>query len=47
MKQHITSLVSQYFGKFASKEFLPWFKPIVNQAYVSLMGIDMSDFKAT
>jgi len=46
MKQHITSLVSQYFGKFASKEFFPWFQPIVNQAYVSLMGLDMSDFHA-
>jgi phosphatidylserine decarboxylase len=44
MKQHMTSIVSQYFGIFASKEFPPWFQHIVNQSYVSLMGLDMSDF---
>jgi len=43
-KRHITSLLSQYFGKFASKEFPSWFQNIVNQSYVSLMGLDMSDF---
>jgi len=43
-KRHITSLISQNFGKFASKEFPSWFQNIVNQAYVSLMGLDMSDF---
>ena len=46
MKQHITSIISQYFGKFASKEFSPWFQHIVNQSYVRLMGLDMSDFYA-
>ena len=44
MKKHITSIVSQYFGIFASKEFFPWFQHIVNQSYVSLMGLNMSDF---
>ena len=43
-KRHITSLISQNFGKFASKEFPRWFQKIVNNSYVSLMGLDMSDF---
>lgn len=46
MKQHISSIISQYFGMFASKEFSPWFQHLVNQSYVSLMGLDMSDFHA-
>lgn len=45
-KQHLTSLASQYFGAFASTEFHPWFQNIVNQSYVSLMGLDMSEFHA-
>ena len=45
-KRHITSLISQNFGKFASKEFPRWFQKIVNQSYVSLMGLDMSEFYA-
>ena len=44
MKQHITSLLSQQFGKFASKEFSPWFQNIVNNGYVKIMGLDMSEF---
>ena len=43
-KKHITSLISQNFGKFASKEFPSWFQNIVNHSYVSLMELDMSDF---
>ena len=43
-KRHITSVISQTFGKFASKEFPSWFQNIVNQSYVSLMGLDMSEF---
>ncbi len=46
MKQHMTSIVSKYFGIFASKAFSPWFQHIVNKSYVSLMGLDMSDFHA-
>ncbi|MBE9526888.1 MAG: phosphatidylserine decarboxylase [Proteobacteria bacterium] len=46
MKQHMTSIISQYFGMFASKEFSPWFQHLVNQSYVSLMGLDMSNFYA-
>ena len=44
--KHITSAISQYFGKFAAREFAPWFQKIVNQSYVSLMGLDMREFKA-
>ncbi|MDQ7045121.1 MAG: phosphatidylserine decarboxylase [Sulfurimonas sp.] len=43
-KRHITSLISQNFGKFASKEFPKWFQKIVNSSYVGLMGLDMSEF---
>ncbi len=44
MKRHITSAISQNFGKFASKEFSPWFQKIVNNCYVGLMGLDMTEF---
>lgn len=43
-KRHITSAISQSFGKFASKKFPKWFQKIVNGSYVSLMGLDMSEF---
>lgn len=44
MAKHITSFLSQQFGKFAAKEFPHWFQKIVNRSYVSLMGLDMSEF---
>lgn len=44
MTRHTTSLLSQIFGKFASKQFPKWFQKIVNNSYVSLMGLDMSEF---
>ncbi|WP_457749179.1 phosphatidylserine decarboxylase [Sulfurimonas sp.] len=43
-KRHITSAISQTFGKFANKEFPHWFQKIVNYSYVKLMGLDMSEF---
>jgi len=43
-KRHITSLISQNFGKFANKEFPQWFQTVVNKSYVRLMGLDMSEF---
>ena len=43
-KRHITSAISQTFGKFASKEFPKWFQNIVNSSYVGLMGLDMGEF---
>jgi phosphatidylserine decarboxylase len=45
-KRHITSLISQNFGKFANKEFPKWFQKIVNNSYVGLMGLDMREFHA-
>ena len=44
MKKHITSAISQNFGKFASKEFSPFIQNIINSSYVGLMGLDMSEF---
>ncbi len=44
MKKHITSVISQNFGKFANKEFSKWFQKIANNSYVRLMGLDMSEF---
>ncbi|MEA1915986.1 MAG: phosphatidylserine decarboxylase [Campylobacterota bacterium] len=44
MSKHISSTISQYFGAFASKEFSPFFQSFVNKSYVSLMGLDMSEF---
>jgi len=44
-KKHITSLISQTFGKFASKEFPLRFQKIVNTSYVKLMGLNMDEFE--
>jgi len=44
-KKHITSLISQNFGKFASYEFEPKYQEIINKSYVKLMGLDMSEFE--
>ena len=44
MSKHITSAISQNFGKFANKEFPIWFQKIVNSSYVGLMGLDMNEF---
>ncbi len=45
MNKHITSLISQYFGKFASYQFTPSLQKIINKSYVYFMGLDMSEFK--
>ena len=42
---HITNLISQYFGKFAKKEFPPFFQTFINNSYVRLMKLDMSEFR--
>lgn len=42
---HITNLISQYFGKFAKKEFPKFIQKIINASYVKLMGLNMSEFK--
>lgn len=46
MKQHITSAISQAFGRFASKTHGKRFQSAINNAYVKMMGLDMSDFDA-
>ncbi len=43
-KKHITSLISQLFGKFASHEFAKPIQKIINSCYVNIMGLDMSEF---
>ena len=45
MKKHYTSIISNGFGKFASKEFPKPVQNIINSGYVKLMGLDMSEFK--
>lgn len=42
---HITNLISQCFGKFAKKEFPSFFQSFINNSYVKLMGLDMSEFR--
>jgi phosphatidylserine decarboxylase len=42
---HITNLISQYFGKFAKKEFPAFFQSIINNIYVKSLGLDMSEFR--
>lgn len=45
-KKHITSAASQLFGKFASTVFPSIIQNIINNGYVKLMGLDMSDFQS-
>lgn len=44
MQQHFTSSLSKAFGNFASKRHSYKFQKLINNSYVSLMGLDMSDF---
>ncbi len=43
-KRHFTSVFSQKFGKFACKEHSPFWQFVINNAYISMMGLDMSEF---
>jgi len=45
MKKHYSSLISNGFGKFASKAFPAPIQSIINNSYVKLMGLDMSEFQ--
>lgn len=45
MKKHYSSIVSRAFGKFAAKEFSSPVQKIINNSYVKLMGLDMSNFE--
>ncbi|RBQ27971.1 phosphatidylserine decarboxylase [Aliarcobacter vitoriensis] len=42
---HITNLISQYFGKFAKKEFSKPIQKVINKSYAKLMKLDMTEFK--
>ena len=42
---HITNQISQYFGKFAKKEFPTPIQKIINLSYVKLMKLNMAEFK--
>ena len=44
MKKHYSSLISSAFGKFASKPFSKPLQKFINNGYVKLMGLDMSEF---
>jgi len=44
MKKHYTSIISQGFGKFASTAFPKPLQSLINNSYVKLMGLDMSEF---
>jgi len=44
MKKHYTSIISQGFGRFASKAFSKPIQHLINHGYVKLMGLDMSEF---
>jgi phosphatidylserine decarboxylase len=41
---HITNKISQVFHKFASKEFPSFIQTIINNGYVKILGLDMSEF---
>lgn len=44
MGKHITSAISQIFGKFANKKFPKSLQNLINNSYVKIMGLDMSEF---
>jgi len=46
MSRHITSALSQIFGKFANKEFPKPIQDFINSSYVNIMGLDMDEFHA-
>jgi phosphatidylserine decarboxylase len=46
MKQHFTSALSQGFGRFASKKHGKRFQNFINNTYVRMMGLDMSEFNS-
>lgn len=45
MARHLTSLFSQGFGKFANTRFPKPVQDLINNGYVKLMGLDMSEFR--
>ena len=45
MSRHYTAAISSLFGKFASNAFPSSIQNMINKSYVSLMGLDMHEFK--
>lgn len=45
MKKHYSSIISSGFGTFASKAFPRPIQKIINNSYVKLMKLDMSEFE--
>ncbi len=45
MSKHYSSIISNGFGKFASKAFPSAIQNFINASYVKLMGLDMSEFR--
>lgn len=45
-KRHITSAISQVFGKIASKAHSRPVQAVINRSYVRMMGLDMGEFDA-
>ena len=43
--RHMTSLFSQGFGKLANAHFPKPIQDLINKGYVTLMGLDMSEFR--
>ncbi len=41
----MTNSISRLFGKFANKAFAPWFQKIINNVYVKIFDIDLSEFQ--
>ena len=44
---HITNLLSQYFGKFAKKEFPRPIQELINGSYTKFMKLDLKEFKSS
>ncbi len=42
---HITNIISQYFGVFASTKFPSFIQRLINNTYVKTLGLNMSEFR--
>lgn len=45
-KRLFTNILSQQFGKFASKEFHPAIQKFINRSYAKILNLDLGEFKA-
>jgi phosphatidylserine decarboxylase len=45
IKKHITNIISNYFYKFATTAFPSFIQNIINNGYVKILGLNMSEFK--